>query len=1173
MRKITFFFAMLLMCFSAARVSAQGLEYYGMTPLITDASMLESPFGDPEEGLNIEYLCDGDASTFWHTDYHGQEPDVLHWVQANFAEPISGDFLLYMLRRAYTANDHPTVIRVEGSNDGEVWTTVVDSLALPFQGAGTAGVSDVLTLAEPTAKLRITVLDCTGENYGFRLFWHAAELQLYAADNDESMVMYLFNNVLALYDAYLWGETMDIGNNPGQYSNAEAWEAFMADLKWVDQYLNGEIAEEITAAQADEIVTRIEANFQAVLDSKVPLPPVMSGYYFVVAAMPYYNSVIKLDENGDTIFNAETQEPEYETVRVTKALHSHETILNWSTLDTSDCNFLFRIDHIPQTGNYGCYACATDGRLNPVSQSNAVTLDPTLDPTESEVALTLQNKDAEGREIMSIARADQNSGFTYLHEAGHNDGTGTSGNVVGWESTAEASHWYLVPVEDAAAQVLIDAWAPMRDRNVMLQSVAAMKADGLVAMEIARDIRIEVTRENPLLTDASQLSSPYGDPEEGQHIEYLCDGDASTFWHSNYHEVNESELQWLQLALNGPVSGEYALVITRRSTDNDHPTAFRVEGSADGETWTHLGDVELEFSGAGMVDSSTTWTMDESISFLRFMPTNCVGVNQGFRLFWHAAEFQAYPAKTIVNPTSQMAMLGELYTNLEAAIAAVPAQEDDITVDHYTALKEAYDAFMAKYVDPTPLRNAIDIANDDIAQMAIGTAPGYWTEGAEAELNAAIEQAQAYDKAGVFDTTRIAGHIATLQAESDKFFAKANKVDTGKWYRIRLGSQEEYTANGWDPNAFVDSDTGMGDFFGHCVYAATHEYIDDIQTIVTKTDMEVTEGSALYFAEPSQDDGCLFRFIALGDTAYTIQNKATGLYIHCGGANSNDVTLGLAPSIFRIKAIGKGQLLCSGESLQGASLTNLHVQNYNHRLVTWDSNTPGSNSGMFVDEVDDVDIAALTNTFVRNVNPGRIYAQCWPVSVSAEDGGMYTVAGTYTEGEKNFIALSEIETAEPGMPFLYIHGVPEDWAEPVEGEDPLTEEAFFIGGNEVVAQADSINGLVGTFVTRAVEKGTTVFTDNMAKATTEVSTNVAANGAFLRFGQTEAQPGGDYDLVLEIDGEVTATAIENVLSSVAKAGNVYDLNGRLVRTNATLNDVKALGRGMYILNGTKVLVK
>ncbi len=1172
MRKITFLFAMLLMCISAARVNAQNLEDYGMVPLITDASMLESPFGDSEEGLNIGALCDGDASTFWHTDWHGQVAGDLHWVQVNFVEPISGDFVLYMLRRAVATDDHPSVVRVEGSSDGEEWTTVVDSLSLPFAGIATPTASRVWTLAEPISKLRFCGLDCSGAYYSFRTFWHAAELQLYSADDQQGLVIFQFNNVLTQYDAYLWGETLDIGNMPGQYSNAEAWEAFMADLNYVNQYVLGEISEEITAAQASEIAIRIDANYQAVMDSKVPLTPIESGYYFVVGAMTYHNSTIKLDENGDTIFNEETFEPEYETTDVTKAMHSQEANLNWNTLDTTDCNFLFRIDHNPETGNYSFYACATDGR---VTTSAAVTLSPELDPTESEVALTLLRKDEEGREILSIARADQNSGFTYLHQGGHSGGAGTSGNIVGWEVAAEASEWCLQPVDDATAQALLDSWAPIRDRGLMLENMAAMQAEGKVALKLARDIQTEITQENPLLTDVAQLSSPYSDPEEGLNIEHICDGNASTFWHTNWHQYNAAELHWLQVALAEPVSGEYALLLTRRNAIDNHPVAFKVEGSADGETWTHLADVDLKFSGPAMVDHSSAWTMDESISLLRFSVTNTVGTNHGFSTFWHTAEFQIYPAKTIVNPTSQMAMMGEIFTNLETAIAAVPEQEENITVDHYTALKDAYDAFMAKYVDPTPLRTAIGFANNSIDLVSFGTAPGYWTEGTEAELAAAIAQAEAYDKAGVFDTIQSAAHIATLEEESDKLFAKANKVDTGKWYRIRLGSLEEYTANKWDTNPLVDGNTGLGEYFGHCVYAATYETLegDGNDMIVPKTGMEVTEGTALYFAEPGEDDACLFRFIALGDTAYAIQNKATGLYIHCAAALSNDVTLGLSPSIFRINALGKGQLLCSGESLQGTSLTNLHVQNFNHRLVTWDSYTPGSNSGMYVDEVADVDIAALNNTFVRNVNPGRIYAQCYPVSVTAGDGGMYTVAGTYTEDEKNFVALNEIEKAEPGKPYIYIYGLPEDWTEPVEGEETPTEEVFFTGGNEIVAQADSINGLVGTFETFAVEKGTTIFANNTAKATTAASTNVAANGAFLRFGWTEVPADGNYDLVIEINGKVTVTAIESVLSNVAKAGNVYDLNGRLVRTNATLNDVKALGRGMYILNGTKVLVK
>ncbi len=314
----------------------------------------------------------------------------------------------------------------------------------------------------------------------------------------------------------------------------------------------------------------------------------------------------------------------------------------------------------------------------------------------------------------------------------------------------------------------------------------------------------------------------------------------------------------------------------------------------------------------------------------------------------------------------------------------------------------------------------------------------------------------------------------------------------------------------------------------------------------------------------------MFRFVAVGDTAYVIQNKATGLYIHCAGANNSNVSLSFGPTIFKTRAIGKGMMIIGGNNLAGQSTNYLHAQRYDHKLVTWDNTTLGTNSALMIEEAEDVDLGALEYTVTREVRSGQITAECWPVSIESENG-MYSVTGTYTEGEKNYVALNSITKAEAGQPFIFIGNG--EWTEPAEGEEPLTDEYELTAGTEIVAQADSINGLVGTFVTRAVEKGTTTFADNMATATTAASTDVAAHSAFLRFGWTEVEAGGDYALVIEIDGEVTVTAIENVLSNVAKRGNVYDLNGRLVRTGATLNEVKALGRGMYILNGTKVLVK
>ena len=53
-------------------------------------------------------------------------------------------------------------------------------------------------------------------------------------------------------------------------------------------------------------------------------------------------------------------------------------------------------------------------------------------------------------------------------------------------------------------------------------------------------------------------------------------------------------------------------------------------------------------------------------------------------------------------------------------------------------------------------------------------------------------------------------------------------------------------------------------------------------------------------------------------------------------------------------------------------------------------------------------------------------------------------------------------------------------------------------------------------------------------------------------------------------GVVTATAINNVNANAEKAVAVYSLDGRLVRTNGSLDN---LPKGVYIMNGKKYILK
>ena len=208
-------------------------------------------------------------------------------------------------------------------------------------------------------------------------------------------------------------------------------------------------------------------------------------------------------------------------------------------------------------------------------------------------------------------------------------------------------------------------------------------------------------------------------------------------------------------------------------------------------------------------------------------------------------------------------------------------------------------------------------------------------------------------------------------------------------------------------------------------------------------------------------------------------------------------------------------------------------------------------------------------------------AQCYPVALEATEGTLLEVAGTYTNDEGNWVALNTIDRTKAGVPFIYLYGEIGDYTPVEEGEEAVTDPFLFKPiADEVVAAADSINGMVGTYAAKTVEAGTVVFVGGGAEgakpadseAGTASTLTVPANGAYLNFGLAPVDAAGSYDLVIKIDGEIV-DGIQTVLNKVAQRGKVYSIDGKLVRENATLKDLKGLGTGVYILNGVKVRVK
>lgn len=142
-----------------------------------------------------------------------------------------------------------------------------------------------------------------------------------------------------------------------------------------------------------------------------------------------------------------------------------------------------------------------------------------------------------------------------------------------------------------------------------------------------------------LIADASQLSSPFTEPNEGKYLSALLDGDTQTYWHSCYSKSDDSALHWIEVALHEPTKGWVNLYVHRRvQANNDHPTKFQISASRGGTDWAVVDTVETAYTGKNGVHSSA-FRISDTCTHLRLAPIDCY---PNFRKFWHAAELQMY---------------------------------------------------------------------------------------------------------------------------------------------------------------------------------------------------------------------------------------------------------------------------------------------------------------------------------------------------------------------------------------------------------------------------------------------------------------------------------------------------------------------------------------------------
>lgn len=866
MRKLYYSLIVLLVQLFSSGVYAQSdlLPEMG-DPLITDISQLSSNASDRDEGQHLEYLIDGDPDTHWHSDYHGEVTDP-HYLQVKLLEPISsGNLVVYIQRRGPNdqGNDpgnHFTKARLSASADGETWEDLAD---LEFNDVTlNAGVfSQPVVITKEYSYFRFTN---TTPNLNF---FHMAEFGLYTPE-DWVLVPNVLNEILLKYDNIYWAgiEDMNVGTGFGQYSDEETAYKLIEIVGNVVDWMDNPDAEDYPSlAEAMAIAEEIDALYAKYLASVVPYSIPEDGYYRIISNLPYRKNIDtgEKDEGGNII---------YETEYVTKAMFcSLDYKARWGNINTDLGNYIWKLT---QKGDLVDMVNAGMGtRFSYFGTSVRMTEDAT----------TLVSFDyagnEDGRDVFYIRSSEgQRDGSDYLHQLGHGRGAemedrdlciwqGTFNMGRPYESDKGTSEWYLERVSDEEAQQLIEAFQPIKNHDLLVEQNNNLRNEIKQAIETAKDYINE-----PLITEAGQMTSPFSQNDlagqDGGNLSdgVLIDGDANTYWHSVYSNGDvEQGSHYVQLSGIEKMVGRTKIYVHRRSSGApNHVKEFTVRASNDpdaaDEDWTTITVQTIGNDADGQEFTTPFFDAGETpYSYVRLYATK--------NTFWHCAEIQIYSVHD--NPNSQFAALGELGTTLENTLNENLAKADaDITIEDYEALLAAYEAFQGGVVDPTELRNALAAYADADNGYTEGTTAGFWSDSkAKDTYRKLYDEVSAYDKAGRYTANQNRRYAAALKLAVKNIWSSANKVQTDRWYSIKLAPESLYDENEWDKTNMDDDKVTYPLYENYACIGNSTDLGDNYFNFWAMEDDEVREGSGIYFIDKSDIDdiGCTeatkFRFI------------------------------------------------------------------------------------------------------------------------------------------------------------------------------------------------------------------------------------------------------------------------------------------------------------------------
>lgn len=490
------------------------------------------------------------------------------------------------------------------------------------------------------------------------------------------------------------------------------------------------------------------------------------------------------------------------------------------------------------------------------------------------------------------------------------------------------------------------------------------------------------------------------------------------------------------------------------------------------------------------------------------------------------------PAKSLIEavPAAQKEALVKAITDAKAAIEAGNATQ--ALIDQ---VKKAVEAFKAVYPDPQVVRDILAEAKAQYAAAEEGDKVGYFQAGAKEALKKVIDEVEPTIK-DVMSLSEVNAAKDLLNHGLEAFVAKLNIPAADKFYYIISATASEQAGSAKDGKMAVSGNGTQVKW-----YKDSDDYISNNSITIA--------GNAKY----------VWKMIKKGN-GVVFQNVATGEYMNNPKKNQSSIKMSTEADTcaFTFRSAKKPGLLnivCKDNKF-------LNAQPASNNLVTWGEANGADNSAFTFEEVTD----ELNTEIDWLVNTNKKAILTLPVSVTADEQ-CYSVIGR----NGNNLELKSIDgtTIEAGTPFIYIDAY-ESEAVRFQLAEATDYDALLAS---VVKEAKAVNGLQGTLAAvdslapkHGILYNGEVFVDS------KLGEGAANNSGYLTSALPATTETGDAQIL--IDGEITIIGGVVAQPEAQAVVNVYNLSGVKVRANVkSVNDLKGLPAGIYIMGNKKVLVK